>query len=123
MRFAKHSKKVYHPYYPLAGGYSDIFIVPAKSIKEFAHYSGLFATGKLFVEFAIPTTMLLVADNISTEEDTRLKGKTLWTDPELAWFEVFNYDLDNLHQNFPQDVLYIHPVELSKWKITVSQKK
>ena len=45
--------------YPLVRGFSDIVIVPQFLINKFCYYCGIFAAANLFVEIAIPTTMVL----------------------------------------------------------------
>lgn len=104
------------PPYPLVGGYSDIFAVPGASMAQFAHYCGVFAATRLFVELAIPTAMALSVRSISTEKDTVLKGRALWTAEELAVLEPYGFDLKALLRAFPEGYLYLHPVKLSQWK-------
>ncbi len=108
--------------YPVVGSYSDIVIVPKLSIKKFCHYCGVFATNKLFVEFAIPTALLLASEKVITEKEIGKRGSIYWlyTPQELAKYnqdmKPFNQSLDELMRKFPSDKLYIHPIKLSKWK-------
>ena len=102
--------------YPLASSYSDIFIVSAKSIKEFCHYCGVFAVTKLFVEVALPTSMVLSSDEIKMETDLDLQGKALWTYKEYQELEKYENSLTKLMTNFPSKYIYLHPIKLSKWK-------
>lgn len=104
------------PPYPLVGGYSDIFAVPGASMAQFAHYCGVFAATRLFVELAIPTAMALSVDHVSTERDTLLKGRALWSAEDLALLEPYGFDLQALLRAFPEGHLYLHPVKLSQWK-------
>ena len=112
----------------MIGGYSDIFLISSNTIKEFCHYCGVFAATKLFVEIALPTSIVLTAQEIITEKDIDFAGKALWPDGwvrmggnfERAYndfdeIEKFNYNLKDLLTNFPKNYLYIHPVKLSKW--------
>ncbi|RYE37125.1 MAG: hypothetical protein EOP42_00840 [Sphingobacteriaceae bacterium] len=109
--------------YPVVGSYSDIVIVAKTSIKKFCHYCGVFATNKLFVEFAIPTSLLLASEKVITEREIGKKGKIYWlyTKPEIDNYEQdikpYNQDLNKLINEFPADKLYIHPIKLSKWKV------
>ena len=103
--------------YPLASSYSDIFIVSAKSIKEFCHYCGVFAVTKLFVEIALPTSMVLSADEITVEKDLDLRGKALWTKEDFQELEKYENSLTKLLADFPPKCIYLHPIKLSKWKI------
>ncbi|MEP7142924.1 MAG: hypothetical protein ABI707_08640 [Ferruginibacter sp.] len=114
--------KKFQPSYPVVAAYSDIIIVSASGIKKFCHYCGVFATNKLFVEFAIPTALLLSSNEVVTEPKIGKRGKIYWlyTKEELIKFEEemkpYNYKLNELLQRFPEDKLYIHPIKLSKWQ-------
>lgn len=102
--------------YPLVGSYSDIFVVPASTVQRFAHYCGVFAALRLFAELAIPTALALSTKTIRTERDTALKGKALWNAEDLALLAPYAHDLDALLTGFPEGLLYLHPVKLSKWR-------
>lgn len=108
--------------YPVVGSYSDIVIVSKSSINKFCHYCGVFATNKLFVEFAIPTSLLLASENVVTEKEIGRRGSIYWlyTKPEIdkynADMKPYNQNLSALMEHFPTDKLYIHPIKLSKWK-------
>lgn len=108
--------------YPVVGSYSDIVIVSKNVIKKFCHYCGVFATNKLFVEFAIPTALLLAANQVVTEDKIGKRGQVYWlyTPAEINKYntdmEPYNQNLAELVQKFPGDKLYIHPIKLSKWK-------
>lgn len=102
--------------YPAAGSYSDIFIVTGESITKFCHYCGIMASVGLFVEVAIPTSLLLSSNKILQEKDLRLQGKALWTPEEVQAVEKkFSKSLSALLTGFPAEQLYLHPVKLSKW--------
>lgn len=101
--------------YPLVGSYSDILIVSQNSIKKFAHYCGVFAAQRLFVELAIPTALLLSSESIVTEKATKHKGKPLWTDHDYNVLNKYNKNLNKLLIDFLEDCLYIHPIKLSQW--------
>jgi hypothetical protein len=101
--------------YPLVGGYSDIFVVTADAIKKFSHYCGVFAAGKLFVEHAIPTALVLSTDQIITCPNMKLRGKALWNPKELRELEKYGGSLAKLLQDFPPGYLYLHPIKLSRW--------
>jgi hypothetical protein len=109
-------KKDFNLPYPLIGGYSDIFVISSYSIKDFCHYCGVFAATNLHVEIALPTAVVLASDEIITEKDLILQGKALWTQEDLRMLDKYNFDLNQLLNNFPKDNLYIHPIKLSKWK-------
>ncbi len=101
--------------YPMVGSYSDIFVISAESIKLFCHYCGIFAATDLFVEVALPTSMVLSASEIITEEGLELKGKALWTKEDYNLLNKYNNNLTKLLEEFPQEYLYLHPIKLSKW--------
>lgn len=103
--------------YPLVGGYSDIFLVTNKEISQFCQILGAFAATRLFVEMAIPTALILTADNIKTDEDVLLKRGDLWLDEIDKFATLFNYNLSNLIDRYPHEKLFIHPVKLSKWEV------
>ena len=106
----------YNYNYPQIGGYNDFFIVPSYCISSFAHYCGAFAATKMFVEIAIPTSMVLCSKSIKTGKDTKMKCGDLWSDEIKKFEEKYEYSLDSLYKDFPEDLLYYHPVKLSKWK-------
>lgn len=104
--------------YPLAMGYSDFVIVPSSNIRKFCHYCGMFAIMDVFVEAAIPTSLILSCDNIKTESDTKWKGTEIWNKAETERIEeICSYDLKNLYEKFKSNQLYLHPVKLSKWNV------
>ena len=103
--------------YPLVGGYSDIFLVTAKEMPRFCQYCGAFAATKLFVEIAIPTALFLTAESVKTNKDVRLKRGDIWFSNIQMLENKFNRDLGLLISHVPTNVLFIHPVKLSRWKM------
>ncbi|WP_407429294.1 hypothetical protein [Arcticibacter sp.] len=102
--------------YPMVGSYSDIVVIPASALDEFIHLSGVFAALQLFVEIAIPTSLLLSVDELVQEKDLAQRGMVLWKSEELSLMEKkYNSSLTALFEDFPSDTLYIHPVKLSRW--------
>lgn len=102
--------------HPIIIGYSDMSVIDKYSIAKFVHYCGVFSAGRLFVEVALPTAMLMACKSIKTEEDIEKKGLILWRDDRIAFEEKYNKSLADLYSNFPKDVLFVHPVKLSAWK-------
>ncbi len=102
--------------YPLARAYSDFIVVPASHIDDYCHLLGVFASANLFVELAIPTSMLLCAERIKTFEDTNLEGNAIWGQARSSFNENHDMSLESLYKNFHKTLLYIHPVKLSQWK-------
>lgn len=112
----KKNGKVELPY-PIAGSYADILIITKETCHDFCRYCGIMAAAGLFVEIAIPTSLLLSARKIGQEKDSRLKGKALWSPGEIKSVEEkYNQSLSSLLAGFPVDQLFYHPVKLSKWK-------
>lgn len=112
----KNRNKEFHLSYPLVGSYSDIFVVSSDSIKQFSHYCGVFASTRLFVEVAVPTSLVLSAEEIITEKDLKLQGEALWTKEQYEILDKYDGKLDLLLNDFPENLLYLHPIKLSKWK-------
>lgn len=102
--------------YPLVGGYSDIFIITADVMPCFAQYCGAFAATRLFVEIAIPTAMILSGAKIKFDKDVALRALPLWSENEKSCLRKYNNSLADLMSDYPKDVLFIHPIKLSKWK-------
>lgn len=118
------TNKRYKLSYPLVGAYSDMFVISADTIKMFCHYCGVFAATNLFVEIGLPTAMVFTANKIVTDNDIFMKGKTLTTKVDKRipskidekTLNKYNFKLDALMNDFPNDFLYLHPIKLSKWK-------
>lgn len=101
--------------YPIVGSYSDVFVVSSESIKLFCHYCGVFAATKLFVEVALPTSLVLSAKEIVTENNLKFQGKALWTKEQYKELDKYDSSLKKLLGEFPSNYLYLHPIKLSKW--------
>jgi hypothetical protein len=100
--------------YPLVGGYSDFSIIPAKSIKKFCHLCGVFASIRLFVEIAVPTSLLLTCEDIIFEKK-EFQGLEIWDGYELDKIGVeCGLSIENLFSKY-HSKLYVHPIKLSKW--------
>jgi len=131
-----HSRKLFSPTcrdvpYPAFYSYSDFLIIPGHEWDAFARFCEVTAAMQLFVEAAIPLAMVLACERVETEFEygeshdapeprrrTRMRGVEFqWGGETRASFE-HQYDLDftKLVSSFPEDVLYYHPVKLSRWK-------
>lgn len=102
--------------YPLVGGYADILVLTSDMMDKFTLYCGAFAATSLFVEFAIPTALVLSTDKLKFTTDLKMKSGVMWPPQDKIFAEKYNYSLSKLVENYPQDTLYFHPVKLSKWK-------
>lgn len=104
--------------YPLAKGYSDLFVLPGQVLERFCHYCGVLAAMGVFVEIAIPTALILCCNQIVQEADTRWRGVAYWHPGEAADFaERHGRDYARLVAGFEDDLLYVHPIKLSQWRL------
>lgn len=101
--------------FPMVNGFSDLLILPKADFGKFARLCGLFAAARMFVEYAIPTIMLIVCKKIVTQEDLDKKAVLLWDDERVKFEEKYHSSFNKLFENFPDDMLYVHPIKLSKW--------
>lgn len=102
--------------YPLVGGYSDMIVLPANVMPKFCQYCGAFASARLFVEVAIPTAMILSADKVQDIHQILLnKAYILPRHKHLDFLSKMNNSISMLMTQYPSDVLFIHPIKLSKW--------
>lgn len=112
--------------YPCIFGYSDIIVVPKTRLDEFCHYQEVFSTWKMFVELAIPTSIMLMKDtDVRFCSGTTYKTGNVWypQDPKHqstvsaqinTMLKKADERIDNLQEAFPTEYLYLHPVKLSK---------
>lgn len=103
--------------YPLVGGYSDMIVVPNTVMPKFCQYCGAFSAARLFVEIAIPTSMILCSGKVQTIQEIRMKDSLILPrNKDRDFLPKFNHSYDQLVSAFPEDMLYIHPIKLSQWK-------
>lgn len=103
--------------YPFLLSYSDFLIVPGISIKRFCRLCGIFAAMRIFVELAAPTALALSCTSILQEAQSKMHGREIWEANEVAELEnKCHRDLSELRDLFEDDLLYIHPIKLSRWK-------
>lgn len=103
--------------YPLCRGYSDIFIVGGANVSQFVMLCGAFASAGLFVETAVPTSLLLSATGrVVLQKEISLRGAAIWGDVDIKEFETkFDSSLEKLINEFDRNRLFYHPVKLSRW--------
>jgi hypothetical protein len=119
---------VLDPVYPCLATYSDIFVMPREMLPLFAHYAGITAAMKLFVEVAIPTVAILVGDKLDSifiAQRTRLDGTNyqefhgngvcLWQDAVEEYGRFCDYKVDNAFTGPFENAKFVHPIKLSKW--------
>lgn len=103
--------------YPFCFAYSDILVIGKDNIERFCHYCGIFAASGLFVEIAVPTAMLLATKGkVVNQADAKFAGKPLWGNDVEVVLGKYNFNLDRLISDFPDNYLFLHPVKLSQWK-------
>ena len=94
-----------------------MIVVPAKVMHTFCQYCGAFAAARLFVEIAIPTAMALCSTRLQSIDNLLMKRYLIFPRPdEQNILTACNYSYNKLVEEFPKDMLYIHPVKLSQWK-------
>ena len=100
--------------YPLLFGYADYFCVRKEKYYQLARVCGIFAAMNLFVEIAIPTAVMLTFDRtrvITRQEIGKYSARTRADD----FGEKYNNSLSKLFQNWDDNLLFIHPIKLSRW--------
>ena len=103
--------------YPFVGGISDFFIVDKVSMERFCQYCGAFAAANLFVEVAVPTSLVLSCNRLHTEtKESRYKQGYLWRNDIERFASHFNYSYERLINEYPKNLLFVHPIKLSRWK-------
>lgn len=102
--------------YPLLMTYSDFLVFPAVAMDDFLHYCGVFAALGTFVETAIPTSLAMACERVRVESDTPYHGGEYWTAEEgKAIEERHGGDLGRLLENFPPNLIHLHPIKLTRW--------
>lgn len=120
-QFKKFNKGTFNIPYPMAWGYSDIFVLHKDVMHDIAYTCGIFSSMNLFVEIAIPTSLVL---NLQKEEvfvlseDSDNYNKTMWSLKEVEQFaEGVEYSYSKLIETWDSRCRYAHPVKLSKWDV------
>lgn len=100
--------------YPLLFGYADYFCVRKEKYYQLARICGIFAAMNLFVEIAFPTAVMLTFDRkkVVTRQDIGKYSVRTRAD-DLS--EKYNNSLAELFQNWDDNLLFIHPIKLSRW--------
>ena len=101
--------------YPLAYGVSDFLVVPHNKIDDFTNLLGIFAAMNVFVEIAMPTCMLLTLDKLKFEKNKHRQTGNAIFDMTDDMSKQYEYKLSNLMENWPDNLLFIHPLKLSRW--------
>ena len=106
--------------YPMAGGYSDIFILSKYVLFPISRTCGVFSAMNLFVEIAFPTSIVLnvARDKVVTIDMTRYKAGAYWEDNIRLFEEKYSLNLEKLLDEWDNTKLFVHPVKLSKWDVS-----
>lgn len=106
--------------YPVIAGWSDILILTNDIMPQFCTYCGAFAASDLFVEIAIPTALSLCTDKITTTKDLSFEAihniEKLPQREKLQFNDKYKNSLTKLLNEYPDNILFIHPIKLSKWQ-------
>ena len=107
--------------YPMAKGYSDILFVKKEIMRPLFHLMGIFSAMNLFVEIAIPTSIVLTVPREKVTLFLKLQDRTfhcMWSDADKEGFaKKFEKKYCNLINSWDPDCLFIHPVKLSEWEV------
>lgn len=107
--------------YPMAWGYADIFMIKAERLYSIARLCGIFSAMNMFAEISFPTAVVLSIsrDEVVVLEETDYSRRCGWTDEERMLIEEeYQKDMKVLYKKWNSKVLYIHPVKLSRWKMS-----
>lgn len=100
---------------PLLAAYSDLVAVPAAAMPAFCALCGVLAAMGMFVEVAIPTALALSCRRVRTEAHIARRGREIWDPVESdALLAAHDHRLQALLESIPPELLYIHPVKLSR---------
>lgn len=104
--------------YPLARGYSDVFMLSKNVFFDIARTCGVFSAMNLFVEIAIPTAIVLNVEREKTVSigQTKYTGQAFWEENIEKFENEFELSFGKLMDGWKEEWLFVHPVKLSKWK-------
>ncbi|RKM61924.1 hypothetical protein D6855_00460 [Butyrivibrio sp. CB08] len=102
--------------YPLFKIYSDFIVINGKDFAMVARMLGVFSAMGLFAEVAIPTAMALCCADLVTEANSGKKGIEMWKTSEIdSLQEKYSFSVKKMTDDWDKNVIYYHPVKLSKW--------
>ncbi len=105
--------------YPMAMGYSDIFMLKREKLYMVARLCGIFSAMNLFAEISFPTAVVLSAERkeVGFLADTEYVADVRWEEDREEIGKRHHYALRSLYDEWEDKNLYIHPVKLSKWSV------
>lgn len=77
----------------------------------------IFSAMNLFVEIAFPTSVVLeiLRDKVQTMGDlNNYSSKVVWGRVEKEELQKDYISIDDLMQKWPEDILFMHPIKLSR---------
>ncbi len=107
--------------FPFACGFSDFFVIPKKFIKDFAYYSGVLASVRIFAEVAIPTALCIVSDKINFPKTIGLDAINYSAIDERRneLPDKYEHSVKRLIDEWEDKNLLIHPVKYSMWEMDI----
>lgn len=118
--FLKQNRNTRRIPYPMAGGYSDVFVIKREHLFTISRLCGVFSAMNMFVEIALPTAIVLTTkrEDVVLCHELNYKEQVYWESDNVKGFEDHNHrSIDYLYGNWDPKILYIHPVKLSKWSL------
>ncbi|MDW7555715.1 MULTISPECIES: hypothetical protein [Azospirillum] len=106
--FSAHEKRSIILPYPFVFGISDFFVLHKDVFDEFVHFQGVCAGMDLFAEVAIPSGLMVCAEQVVQCKDLGLEVDWVWGNSRE------NLDISYLKEKLNENFLLIHPVKLSK---------
>ncbi len=109
--------------YPLVGAEAEFFIISKNVLKEFAHYCGLFAAGRIHYNAAFATSLCFSANKIKMPKDLNCEMQILnlcKNDSQISHnleLRCLKTNTINLLNEEGENVLMAYPVSLNKWNL------
>lgn len=109
------------PHYPLIWWYSDFLMMDWQTLKDFVNLIPIFRSYNIFAEIAIPTILvylnrwLIIGSNTNHPENH--KWNMFWTEKDYEILDKVS-SIEDIAKTFNEkDLLFIHPLKLSKINI------
>jgi len=96
--------------FPFFHGVSDFFVVDATTLEKMIPILGVMAAAQIFVEIAIPTALIITAQRVKRASEVGFKIDYRWGEDRKL------LDFEEIKNRFNEDLLFIHPVKLSKYQ-------
>lgn len=105
--------------YPLAWGYSDIFMIKKEKLYNISRLCGVFSAMNMFAEIALPTAIVLSVERqeVVVMADTEYEYELAWEEERVVLDGKYSNSVKCLYEEWEKEKLFIHPVKLSKWTV------